>query len=652
MQLKIDDETFLDLTVKLGFANYVEGQINVIKKIEEALIRCLKDMVGITLDLSNLTRSLEFFYLKVWISNKSNFAVVCEALSRILTTNFQHAVKQISHLNLSNNGIRFLSPLKKLQCCTLVDNVDLINNSIEEIDEIENLKHFRLKRLTLDANPITTNENLHETLFAIFPLLISCDIPRKVIEVPSFIPQQTPRTQQLTTAESIVNYPNDNGGEIIVSSDISEDLKQGFHELFEQLKNTWTKVVIEHDGKFNSKLIMKEMFQRFFNNVPCFPCYYKSGDAEDFFYLYRNFDAIQSLLDNDLKIEMSKDEFVTIRLHVNCAQFEIGQLKYNEVIQSVILKRKLGTKLNLKNLQDDNELKNVIVDMSTINGLKFIVTCSLQQEINPFHIIEIDLSGNKLRHLEGLEELYKFTSLKSLNLSNNAIETLASLPKNLKIIEFSLSHNPICKQYYRQPYRYVMTLKNIYKDLECLDNFKIDVNFKVATLKNSFCTSQAFSAVENFVSYFFKHFDNERVHLGSIYTLNSIYTERKGPNCIILRGQQAIMSHINKLPITSHDLVNTTIDVPLLNDDKMQIVINGIVKLKEATSLNDRDKLFTFTRTFIMIKGDRAVGAISDSFYFHIMNEICFFDDIRDDRIRNKAFKRNSVSIDVSITDC
>lgn len=633
LQLKIDEE-LLDLTVKLGFANYENDQIDPIKKIEDALTRCLKDMEGFTLDLSNFQRSHEFFHLRVLISNKANFEVVCDALERILTTTFQHAQKQITHLMLLNNRIRFLSPLKKLKCCNLIETIDLIGNDIEATEEVENLKHFRLKRLTLGANPVASNENLHETITAIFPLLIFCDIPRKAPPVVL----ETPRIQQLTTPESIFHYLNDRGGEIVKSCDITEDFKREFRE-FEQLRNSWSRVVIEHYGKFDSQLIIKELFQRFFNDIPCYPCYYKSGDAEDFFYLHKNFGAIKSLIDNNLRIEMSRGDFVTFRLHLNCAPFDSGQVKYSEVIPSVIFKRKNGTKLNLKNLQEANELKNVMVDMSTVNGLNFIVTCMFQQEINPLHIIDIDLSGNKLRQLDGLEELHKFTNLKSLNLSNNAIDTLACLPKHLKIVELFVSHNPICRQYYRQPYRYVMALKSIYKDLEYLDNYKIDTNFKVASLRNSYCTSQAFNAVENFVNFFFKHFDNERLHLAGIYTLNSIYTERNGCRVVSLNGQQAIMTHITKLPITSHDLVNSTIDVPLFNDDKMQIVINGIVR-------DDRDKLFTFSRTFIMMKGERAVGTLSDSFYFHIINEICCFSDICDDRIRNKAFKLQAASID------
>lgn len=98
------------------------------------------------------------------------------------------------------------------------------------------------------------------------------------------------------------------------------------------------------------------------------------------------------------------------------------------------------------------------------------------------------------------------------------------------------------------------------------------------------------------------------------------------------------MSHIIRIPPTSHDLINTSIDVPLFNDRNIQMVINGILKINQ--------KLYTYSRTLMMMnRAERAIGTLSNTFYFYITNEIFQIDDIHDSIIRNRAFKSKPASL-------
>jgi hypothetical protein len=98
------------------------------------------------------------------------------------------------------------------------------------------------------------------------------------------------------------------------------------------------------------------------------------------------------------------------------------------------------------------------------------------------------------------------------------------------------------------------------------------------------------------------------------------------------------MSHILQIPPTSHDLINTSIDVPQFNDSNIQIVINGILKINQ--------QLYTYTRTLVMTRGQRAKGTLSNTFYFYIANEIFHFDDIRDAIFKSRAFKSKPASLE------
>lgn len=99
------------------------------------------------------------------------------------------------------------------------------------------------------------------------------------------------------------------------------------------------------------------------------------------------------------------------------------------------------------------------------------------------------------------------------------------------------------------------------------------------------------------------------------------------------------MSHILKIPQTSHDLINTSIDVPLFTSRNIQININGILKIKEH--------FYTYTRTIMLASyGQRAIGTLSNTFYFYITNEIFLLDDIHDSIIRNRAFKSKPASLE------
>lgn len=167
--------------------------------------------------------------------------------------------------------------------------------------------------------------------------------------------------------------------------------------------------------------------------------------------------------------------------------------------------------------------------MSTVAGLKFITNwlCRLSNTIKS-QVIEIDLSGNEIRSVFYFDWLKKFPNLKVLNLSDNQIDSTNIFPRLPNILVLDLDHNPICKQFFHLPYRYVGTIMEVFENLEYLDGHKIEKSFKIVTFKNYYCTPDAYNSVENFIEFFIKNHDGQRKYLEKIYTPNSIYCERYG----------------------------------------------------------------------------------------------------------------------------
>lgn len=537
LTIDVGDTQRISLTVNLGVAPYEEGQIDPMKIIEDAVESRLKKMQGYKLDLSNFKTCQEFFDIKFWIGSEANFSALCNAFMKVLSSEYFKTAKcKITQIDLSNNGLKKLSPLLILEGFDGVESLILEKNSINDVNEIENLKNFKLKNLALFDNPIAADqENLHNILISTLPNLINCDIPQPIQEVPL-------KKRKLSTYEDS-SISTEEGGNIVTISDINGEFKKNFQNL-EIIKTLWSKVYIEHNGIVSSEEILSEMFQQFFMHTFCYPCYYRVGQNEDFFYLYRNFDAIKILVDNNLRLTVN-GTMINFRLHLRCADYQqgmnifweiyflsncflkLGQVKFYQDLPKVILSRVTGSRVDLRNLQHDPRLKNLIVNMSTVIGLKFVMDCMCQLQ-NKTEIVEIDLSGNGIIHLNILKDLTKFPNLKVLNLSNNEIDSYIGFPTGLKIVVLTLDHNPLCSKYYRQPYKYVSALTQRCGQLEYLDGLKIDANLKTVNLKNFYCTSKAFNAVENFVEFFVKSLEAKRSNLANVYTKNSMYTERYG----------------------------------------------------------------------------------------------------------------------------
>lgn len=626
------NQTQFDLKVRMAVAKYQPGQIDTEQKISSLIKRLIDTQMSHgKLDLSSIEGYQEFSDVEFSLRNEGNFDSFCEELLRALCKKFSNIRNiELKTLLLDDNQIKHLKPLLFFQHISSLKEISLKNNRIDSIKEFELINEMKLSALKVAGNPVAT-EYFHAKIVTIMPTIVYTDMQNDVVAQRTFVEAET--------------APVIERGVVITCEDVNEQLKAEFIRR-ETIKVYWNRVVIEHNKKFNGKDVLKAMFIKLFDTDACFPCYYECGENEDSFLLYMNFAPLNLLVLNNLQIRMNENDVVTIKLNLKCAKFKLGHVKWEEVIPKVVAKRMNAKKLNLNNFQSDPELKDIIVDMSTSFGLKYILECAFDQNSQ---IIEIDLSHNELQMLDGLEVLKKFPKLTTLNLSHNDINSLSGFPLNLKICELTMNQNPVCDNFNLNALHYVQIFKDLCSELQLLDGRKIDQTLKMYHFQNYYTSSYAYVAIDNFVNFFFKNYDakENRHNLATIYNNKSMLSVRFGsaePN--FFYGQVEIADYYSSLPEMEHDFVCTSIDTSIFDEKKILITFNGVFKMKSNGDEDDEEKLYTFSRTFLLKKENmRAKGTLSLTYYFDIANEQLHYDSVKDDKIKNKAFKKRQATI-------
>jgi len=639
----------LRFTLKLGVACYAQGQLNPIEKIDLAIADVISKFRELRLDFSYFDKQRSLIDMQFSLKNHGCFDLFCDRLLFALHNDMnRNVLSNLRILVLVGNKIKHLQPLSKLPKFRSLQNISLKNNLIETIEEFEALKYLNLKALSVAGNSVVGNNEsiIASKIIKILPSLEKLDIKKKneVLDPP--------------IVENIIT-PSKSSEDVIKSNDIDENFKNEFPRR-EFIKAFWSKVVIEHNGRFNSKDILDEMFKTFFQDIPCYICYYKTGEFEDSFMLYMNFAPMNILVLNDLRMNMKgTNEFVTFRLHLKCSTFTKGQIKWSELIGKVVNKRLNSAKLDLSYFRNDPDFKELIFNMEAANVKKHILECA--SNINT-KIIEINFSNNDLKTFKGLSIIKSFPDLISLNVSHNNIDSLFGFPENLKIVELNVDQNPLCDKF-KTPisttYDYVNVFTTLCPQLQYIDGRKIDQSFKMIHMQNYYTTAIAHNTVECFLNYFCKNFDNihNRMELcDALYRSDSILSvtcENENGKALVMVGHEDIKKFYQTFAITEHDYITMTVDTPLFNAQNILIIANGVFKQRKFQSMNEEDKIFTFSRTFMLrmekrIDGRRArtPGTLSETYNYQIQNEIFNYAILNDSRIKIKAFKKKRATED------
>lgn len=410
----------------------------------------------------------------------------------------------------------------------------------------------------------------------------------------------------------------------------------------------WNKVIVRHGGRVDKNEILSEMNKQIFDRTLFYPCYYQEHNDYDTFLLYKNFSALEMMVQKDLKMKIdSKQCTVTFELNMYYAEWNENHVNWQKSIDYVMKGRMLELSLNLSEFVEDPGFDDLIVSMTTVQGISYILNTA--RNLNST-ITEINLRGNHIESIEGLQFLRYFFNLKSIDLSINDIESIENFPSMASVIELRLDGNDVCRKFYNKPWRYVEELLRKFPNLKYIDDRRIDLMTSIVPIHNFYIGQNLLSLIESFIKFFFNSYDNNRELLDRLYDKDSLYSISCSHQLSLSWGNSRnllesfdaseviIGRNISKVqkssPKTTHDFATMCVDVPFFNQQNILVNVTGYFKIISASSI-DRNKVLGFTRSFIL---ERKRAVIEKSYKYIVKHEQLLIREISNDE-NNKAFK-------------
>lgn len=393
-----------------------------------------------------------------------------------------------------------------------------------------------------------------------------------------------------------------------------------------------TQVIMQHDGAFKSDDILKEISSKLFENYPFFPCYYKSYQNHDEFYLYKSFQVLRALMFTNLEFAMPNGKKIVFTLRLDAAQFKDGQVDWSQKIRYIMQKRYRDGTLDLSDFNNDCEFEFMKGKIDS----KYILLAIIDKAKDA-NFRELNMQNNDISDLSAFTALFGFERLCKVDLRNNKISVLSGVPSTTQVKELMLDMNPFA-DIHPEPHKYVAEVLDFFTNLQWLDGYKVDKILRMVTLRTFLVQRDAYTFSEEFVKTFFTFYDSfERPMLKQFYGDKSIFTmsiycdydpsmsypaanySNRIANYVknfarnihhisdmnrisdkVFVGQAKIADIFQNLPKTSHKPASFSIDVPVFHPNNMIIItVSGFFE-ELGRLLNEESIVFGFSRTFIL----------------------------------------------------
>lgn len=640
MQLPIKKLDKIELMIKLGVSTFKEGHISIINKIKDFILFSINTAShsggNRVLNFENIALRPLLREIQINLGNLGTFMVFMDQLNEC---NLIKSSSNFRTFKFGGNSIKSLFPFSSLTNVQM-DVIDLSKNNITDIDEFKYLEGLKVQELLIEGNECSTRENV-EQLRSILPKLKKID-KILILATPTF-DWTNIKGESLVAGNNPIPSNSFRDGVVISGKNLSQ------FKNFNLLRNDkcWSKVVIFHDEAFSMKEILLKLTELCINAQNFFPCYAQRFKKHDEFFLYKNFEALRLIFFNKLKIRMNHSTVYDCHLHLNIADYEKGQVDWEENIKYVIYHRIQDNKLILNNfIQEEFFLSNIFIYMGNSNILNFILN-EARRITN--QLTEIHLENCQILNCEGFSILSAFGNLRVLNLRNNDISHLsAMMRKGTSIRELILDENPICSQF--NSVDYISIVRDHFPNLEYLDGHRIYNENSIYPFQNFIVSLEIYTAVENFITLFFALWDSfEREELIKMYApksmlsicmhyemendnmpfeqicdriykisakdhnLKRISDMNKASNNVFL-GREKILNVIRELSRTKHDLKNCNVDVPYYDEKNGNIllIVSGTVQ-----DLYDNEPLIlSFSRSFFLVVNDGEIFIANDQILY------------------------------------
>ncbi|KAK0057013.1 nuclear RNA export factor 1-like isoform X1 [Biomphalaria pfeifferi] len=409
-------------------------------------------------------------------------------------------------------------------------------------------------------------------------------------------------------------------------------------------KDAWFKIMVP----FGATMSENELVDMIKSNIngPFEPIQYSVDDRSKRVYFFiKGLDSADAL--RSISRRITKSDGHKLVFHVTNTSCPLDNTIDDNCIQKLTLRlsERYDSSTQLLNLSEfhaDDELKkdNIYLPLNRATTMAAITKIIAQHTPE---LVGLDVSRNKLLSLGHMTDLVKVTpNVCCLNLGNNQLRSLDELTK-LKgwqnIVEIILKGNDLCQNFSNQE-TYLSAVRKTFPKVLKLDGtdypppitFDLDNDLVLPPTKDShFGNDDVKNLVVTFIKEYYSIYDSDRrKDLMPAYHDNAQFSLFAVKNPILDRqaslssyvddsrnlrvighydsdklskkiktGQLQVISCLESLPKTTHDLNSFKVDVTFALPSMLSFVLQGVFKENETRS--DKAVLRFFSRSFVTV---------------------------------------------------
>ncbi|XP_050298409.1 nuclear RNA export factor 1-like isoform X2 [Anthonomus grandis grandis] len=434
----------------------------------------------------------------------------------------------------------------------------------------------------------------------------------------------------------------------------------------------WYKVSIPFGEKYDKSFLLK-LFVENVAPLSFWPISWHSNGHTVFFYVDDQ-KVAQKLLDLDKKVQLPNGFKLLVRVQPGTPNVDMTS-STKEKMKLVMAKRynAANKALDLTKFHADPDLQDCFCAL--FKPIVFIAVLDIIKENIP-DMEALCLNDNKVSVFGFLKNVQKsIPNLKILHLGNNKIRDLMQLDAfiGLPIVELFLHGNPLCDKFKEQS-SYISEVRKRFPKCMKLDgidlpppiSFDITEETAIPETRDRFlCSPEGEITVRRFIDQYFAIYDSgnrqpllEAYHEKAMFSFTMCYPYGLGKDknvawlnwyqtdnrnilrvpdidrkCKLLKqGQLSVVSFLQDMPETKHDINGFTIDLTLYTPQMLCLTISGM--FKELKTGHKVPPTRFFFRTLVIVP----VGS-----GLCIANEVCHITNATPEQAK-EAFKAPSLS--------
>ncbi|KRT79098.1 hypothetical protein AMK59_7798 [Oryctes borbonicus] len=400
----------------------------------------------------------------------------------------------------------------------------------------------------------------------------------------------------------------------------------------------WYRVILPFGNKYDKPYILKTLLDKL-SPEPFQPITWQvNGNSCTFF--VDNFKVAEKLHNMDKEIQLPDGFKLLIRVSIGCPNIDVNSAMKEKMKLAMVKRYNPATRaLDLAKFHADPDLS--LLFCALFKPIILLAVIDIIAENIP-DIEAINLSDNKIQILNHLRRLsHKLPNLKILHLGNNKIKDIIQLDSlmGLNIIELVLDGNPLCDKFKDQS-TYISEVRKRFPKVMKLDgtdlpppiSFDISEEVHMPQSQQTFlCSADGQGIVRQFLEQYFQIMDSDnRQPLASAYHENALLSmtmcypygqHQKNSSWLnwygtdnrnILRvtdsdrrlrllkqGQLAIISFLQEMPSSKHDIHSFTVDLNLFTSQMLLLSVSGM--FRELNSGHKSPPLRYFFRTLVIV---------------------------------------------------